>query len=652
VDWLMRSRRGGEGLGAAVPLLRVDSMTKRRVHGYPNEPVTPAVSTPTHRSAFGAAFLSFLFPGLGQAYAGAYVRAIVLAVPALVAIVVAIALFLANGALDFGLWIGQTSVLGPLAIVNVAILAYRAFASIDAYRLAVEPGMPADPALQAEPALPADPAMPAYPAGPAHPALRRIGRKPGQLDPLSIAGLAAILVVLVAGHVIVGYWDLKFYNLTKDVHTALVLDTSTPDVTLVPGSPEATVTYPPQQTFPPLPTIQPWTGTGRLNILLIGADIGGGGLTDTMIVASIDPVSHRVAMFSIQRDTVCLPLPARLAHFFPSWCSRPYPHLNEMYKDADRYKYPGGGPAALKQALGYYLFGSESAIQYYALVTFSGFQKVIDTLGGVTINVPAPLKDVSFSDVSTHLNVYIPAGIQHMNGSQALIYARSRKDLKSDGSESTLFNNLNRSARQQQILVALEQQANINDISAHLSDLVDALGQTVHTDIPEGPDVLGPMIQLAKSVKASDIRSYVLPLSPNITATRATVKAAFAPGSKATGDLQAAIDEIAPIIVENGTGISGQDTTVASFFQGIGLNALASASQPPQLGGPTRLLCINGADTQYPATLAVLEQTLGLTAAPSTDPSAAVQIVSEPNEAVGFVIITGADLPVLTVPAS
>ena len=597
-------------------------MTKQLVRGYPNEPVTTAVRTPSHRSAFSAAFLSFLFPGLGQAYAGAYVRGIVLAVPPLIALAIMIVLFLAQGAVDFGLWIGQTSVLGPLAILNVILLAYRAVASIDAYRLAVEPATPSTTGT------------------------RRVGRRPGQLDPISIAGLGMILVVLVAGHVIVGYWDLKFYNAAKDIHTALVFDTPSPDasVTAVP-----TLSFPPQLTYAPLPTTKPWTGTGRLNILLIGADTGGGGLTDTMIVVSVDPVSHRAAMFSIQRDTVCLPLPPRLAHFFQGWCSRPYPHLNELYKDADRYKYPGGGPAALKQALGYYFFGSENSIQYYALVTFSGFQKVVDTLGGVTVNVPAPLKDVSFSGDGTHLNVYIPAGIQHMNGSQALIYARSRKVLKSDGSESPLFNNLNRSARQQQILVAIEQQANPNEISAHLGDLVDALGKTVHTDIPEGPDVLGPMIQLAKSIKANDIKSYVLPLTPNIPVTRATVKAAFAADPKSVGHLQAAIDEDAPIIVENGTGLSGEDTTVATFLQGLGLNAQASADHPAQMGGTTRLLCINGADTQYADTMALLEQSLGLTGTPSADPSSAVQTVTEPNEAVGFVVITGTDLN-LTVP--
>ena len=60
-----------------------------------------------------------------------------------------------------------------------------------------------------------------------------------------------ILVVLVAGHVIVGYWDLKFYNAAKDIHTALVFDTPSPDASV---TAEPTLSFPPQLTYSPLPT--------------------------------------------------------------------------------------------------------------------------------------------------------------------------------------------------------------------------------------------------------------------------------------------------------------------------------------------------------------------------------------------------------------
>ena len=391
----------------------------------------------------------------------------------------------------------------------------------------------------------------------------------------------------------------------------------------------------------------------------MGVDEQGGGFrTDTMEVVSIDPVSRQVAMFSIARDTFGLPMPPK-SRLSQLWGTNFNYKLNALWKYSDKYRtlFPNGGVDALKQAVGYAFFGNQNAIQYYALVNFNGFAQVVDALGGVTINVPAPLKDDGFPGNhgnGLHLRVYVPAGIQHMTGEQALTYARSRKAVMPGGGESPLFNDYNRSARQQQMLVALEQQADLNEISTHLSDLIDALGQTIHTDIPEGPDVLGPLIQLAKGIQPGDIKTYVFAsTTPNLASMRATVKAAFAPGNKGPDQLQEAIDEGAPILIENGTGVSGQDTTLASQLQTLGFNALASADLPPQLGGTMKVLCINGADTQYPATLAQLELTLGLTGAPSSDPTAAVQLLTEPNEAVQFVIVTGTNTPAtLTVPKS
>ena len=611
-------------------------MTKLRVRGYPNGQVTSTVR-PTHRSAFSGAFLSFLVPGLGQAYAGRYVRALAFVIPPLFALAVMVALFLSYGLVDFGLWVGQTSVLGPLAIVNVVLMAYRAIAAMDAYLLLV--------AARPE----------GTPRGP-----RRIGRGPGKVDPFSVAGLALILVVLVSGHAIAGYWDLKLYNAAVDIHAPVVIDTATdtPGDTSIPGEtvePEPSITFLPQETPAPAATIQPWTGKDRLNILVVGADQTQHFRTDTMIVISIDPVTHQVAMFSLPRDTQGLPLQprSRLAQLFGTnfqW------HLNELWKDADKYRtlFPGGGADALKQALGYAFFGNQNAIQYYLYVDFNGFQKVIDTLGGVTVNVPAPLSDDGFPGNhgdGQHLRVYIPAGIQHMNGDQALVYARSRHNYVLGGGSSSLFNDYNRSARQQQILVALEQQANISEISAHLGDLVDALSHTIHTDIPEGPDVLGPMIQLARSVKASDIKSTVFTgVTPNLAYIRATVKAAISPGAKGQDQLQAAIGENAPIIVQNGTGTSGQDTNLTTYLQGLGLNAQASAEKPATLGGTTRLLCMNGAATQYSATLAELVSVLGLAGASSAGSAAPVQDVTQPDQPAQFVIVTGTDTPSLTAP--
>ena len=60
-------------------------------------------------------------------------------------------------------------------------------------------------------------------------------------------------------------------------------------------------------------------------------------------------------------------------------------------------------------------------------MNFDGFIKVIDALGGVTVNVRVPVVDDRFPAGGGRLQrVYIPAGVQHMSGTEALVYARSR----------------------------------------------------------------------------------------------------------------------------------------------------------------------------------------------------------------------------------
>ena len=281
---------------------------------------------------------------------------------------------------------------------------------------------------------------------------------------------------------------------------------------------------------------------------------------------------------------------------------------------------------------------------------------MVDTFGGVTINVPYPIVDNSYPGNSgnghsgLHYRVFIPAGIQHMNGDQALTYARSRHGTS----------DYDRSSRQQRVLIALEQEANIDEISSHLSQLIDDLSSTIHTDILKklGPDKLATLLQMAKSIKQNDIQSYVFGAPtylfsgyvPNVTKIRATVKAVVSGQSVAPDPHQVAVDENAPILVENGTATSGQDTDLAAYLQSIGFDAQASASQPAQLGGITRLLCVNGADIQYPATFAELESTLGLSGTPSADSFAAVRAVSDPTQDAGFIIVTGTNLPGLSPP--
>ena len=103
-------------------------------------------------------------------------------------------------------------------------------------------------------------------------------------------------------------------------------------------------------------------------------------------------------------------------------------------------------------------------IKYFVEVNFEGFKKVVDAVGGVTINVQVPVVDDAFPGRRVApQRLYIPSGIQHMDGEQALRYARSRNT-------STDFD---RGARQQRVLLSLREQADPQILLPRLPELVE-----------------------------------------------------------------------------------------------------------------------------------------------------------------------------------
>ncbi len=209
----------------------------------------------------------------------------------------------------------------------------------------------------------------------------------------------------------------------------------------------------------------------RINVLLVGIDSRGdytADLTDTMMVASIDPVGHTVSLVSIPRDLVSTPLGN--GDVFG-------PKINSLYAYAQAHpdEFPAGGMRTLQNALGALL---EIPIQYYARVDFKGFVDIVDAVGGVDIVAPRSFDDPTYPKRGRGERGFsITAGPHHLDGKDALAYARSRKALgESD---------FTRQARQQQILVALKAQATKGgSLLFQLPDLLAAVGRTIHTDVP------------------------------------------------------------------------------------------------------------------------------------------------------------------------
>jgi LCP family protein required for cell wall assembly len=581
----------------------------------------PTGARPRTRSPFAAAFLSLLFPGLGHLYAGAPMRALAFAAAPILALALGGGVFLRMDRLELVGLALSPAFLSGVFWVNILVLVYRIVAVIDAYRVAQF--------------MNAHSGIGDGRLGPA--------RIPG--SPLAIAGLIAVILVMAGSHVVVARYDLIaqdaltsgciFISDTTKQCDATASDSPDPsDEESESAGPTETPSAVPSVVGTPVPEvpIPAWNGKDRLNILLIGADTQGGGhRTDTMITVSIDPVTKQVAMFSLPRDTKNVPMPPEARRVWGSVFGQ---KINAFFaQNRGRSDiWPGTdntrGYNALKTTLGY-LYGLD--IKYFVEVDFNGFKKVIDALGGVNVNVQVPVVDDTFpSGVNKDIRLYIPSGLQHMDGAQALRYARSR-NTSSD---------FDRAARQQRLLISLREQADPQALIPRLPDLVAALKKSVRTDIPL--DQLDELLGLATGVDTKNIRSYVFspPLYqtevlsgywtlPKVDAIRATIKNAFkVDQEKLEAQRQTLAGEGAQLWVLNPTSDVNRGTRLAGYLESQGLEASAPR-QRPEGGVPatTQVVVYNGAESKLPETIKYLEKKFGVTAQLKTDPAMRADVV-------------------------
>jgi LCP family protein required for cell wall assembly len=209
----------------------------------------------------------------------------------------------------------------------------------------------------------------------------------------------------------------------------------------------------------------------RLNVLVIGVDAVPGRtatLTDTMMVVSFDPVGKTASMVSLPRDLINVPL-GDGDEFGPK--------LNSLMSFADTHPkiFPKGGIQALQDAIGTLL---GIPIHYYARMEFSGFISMVDAVGGVDIKVAKAIDDPGYDGFGEGRRGWsITTGTHHLDGANALAYARSRK--------SAGESDFTRAGRQQQILVALKDAATKDgSLFWELPALFAAVGDSVRTDIP------------------------------------------------------------------------------------------------------------------------------------------------------------------------
>ena len=368
---------------------------------------------PDPRSA-AASLLSFLLPGLGQAYNGRWALASVLAIPVLLLIALAVLAFAVEGR---GLLsrLLDARVLVALIVLDVALLGWRLVAIVQAH---------ADR-----------------------------GRLSLRAWPTWVTGL--LVVATLAMHAVPAWYAGKTIDTLGRVSLEgggrLLDERAGQDVDI------------------PTPPEQPELGE-RVTVLLVGVDFAPGRdhhLTDTMLVATLDPRTDRVAMISIPRDLYGVPLGD----------GRVYADkLNSLMAraSADPATYPLGGPGSLKNAIGE-LLGTR--IHYFAAIDMEGMRQLIDSVGGVDVVVERTINDTGYHDAVTgRRGFFIEAGPHHLDGETAMAYVRSRK--------APGESDFTRAERQQQVLTALAANLTAGNLLVTLPGLLDTIRDNVATDIP------------------------------------------------------------------------------------------------------------------------------------------------------------------------
>jgi LCP family protein required for cell wall assembly len=226
----------------------------------------------------------------------------------------------------------------------------------------------------------------------------------------------------------------------------------------------------------------------RVNVLLIGIDSGVGrntALTDTMIVASLDPVGKTVSMASIPRDMVDVPLPD--GRTFRG-------KINSLvsYVRWHPGKFPGAkdGQSVLAAALGQVL---GLKIDMWAQVNLPGFVDLVDAVGGINVNVTDGFCDYRYKEYGIQ-GFNITPGRYHFDGEHALGYARIRKA----AGES----DFTRAARQQEVIAALRDRIVKGGLLENPAKFLKGIGHTITTNIK--PGVIADWIDIASKVERSD----------------------------------------------------------------------------------------------------------------------------------------------------
>ena len=222
-------------------------------------------------------------------------------------------------------------------------------------------------------------------------------------------------------------------------------------------------------------------GSSEIHVMILGVDERKDdvGRSDTLMVATVDPEKGTASLLSIPRDT-------RVA-------------IEGVGYDKINAAYAYGGYALTKKTLEQLL---DVPMDYYILIDVHAFERIIDALDGIDIDVEKRMYYEDPWDDDGGLVIDIYPGMQHMTGEKAIEYVRYR-DMEGD---------IGRIRRQQRFMRAVLQKVTSPEIFAKLPEIVSEVAKSVKTDLDTG-DML-KFLQIMKKVQEQGLTAEMAPGNP------------------------------------------------------------------------------------------------------------------------------------------
>jgi len=293
-----------------------------------------------------------------------------------------------------------------------------------------------------------------------------------------------------------------------------------------------------------------------VNILLLGTDTRQGltsWRTDTIILVAVNPQQQTAGLLSIPRDL---------------WVYVPghgYQRINTVDCLGERIGYAGGGPALLNETLRYNLGIS---FHHFIRIDLQGFVRIVDTLGGLEVDVDQTIPYDSYTGLA------LTPGVYHMDGELALKYVRSRMTTS----------DFDRSRRQQKVLKIMWQQGVQLNLVPRIPELWGTLGDAFQTDL-RLEDVIS-LAQIASQIEPQYLKSRLIEgtmvtgwttpkgamvLLPNYERIRQALTSLYAPPDES---LKWLAEEAARVEILNGTGVPDRAALAAARLRWEGIQVI------------------------------------------------------------------------------